>query len=439
MVMLNNEFKASDDYLNYLAKSMGTKHVKCKGNELLNKKRVTVAVEKIKTVWVPNKKQMSQARKASKDDFILQQRTKGPSEGSGITPEVLDGPSGSSSSSSSKSEYTEDSLPKSQVEKPRVPYPSSSLTLSFVEYGNQFINDNPDVSLIDVLKDQAKIKIKSMVEVLTAHDIWIAIERLQQGESLNIQDVKTNLFWEFDKFTSHDGESMESYYSRFYKMINEMIRNNLTVAAMQKNLELISKYFKKFYKPTNNNFRTSSNSINKNVNTSPWYKNDNQTWQFGKQMTVTVAGVRKPKRVKDYTYHKEKMLLCKHAEKGVPLQEEFVPDREETLTLEKEGVIHRTNVSIPSLKSTQIKDKVVPNNSQMKFKKTEVEEHLKISNNSNKTKSVTACNDRLKSRTSNVNVVCATCGKLGMIIPSSGNTLKHFIPNNPPVNLILHP
>ncbi|GJW00233.1 retrovirus-related pol polyprotein from transposon TNT 1-94 [Tanacetum coccineum] len=57
----------------------------------------------------------------------------------------------------------------------------------------------------------------------SAHEIWIAIKRLQQGESLNIQDVKTNFFWEFGKFTSRDGESMESYYSRFYKMMNEII------------------------------------------------------------------------------------------------------------------------------------------------------------------------------------------------------------------------
>ncbi|GJZ40434.1 hypothetical protein Tco_0586997 [Tanacetum coccineum] len=49
----------------------------------------------------------------------------------------------------------------------------------------------------------------------TAKEMWTAIERLQQGESLNVQDVKTNLFWEFGKFTSRDGESMESYYSRF--------------------------------------------------------------------------------------------------------------------------------------------------------------------------------------------------------------------------------
>ncbi|GKC57038.1 hypothetical protein Tco_1084636 [Tanacetum coccineum] len=249
----------------------------------------------------------------------------------------------------------------------------------------------------------------------TAHEMWEAIERLQQGESLNIQDVKTNLFWEFGKFTSHDGESMESYYSRFYKLMNEMIRNNLTVATMQevneiraeriaknanplalvaaaqpyqdpyyqapkshksyaptskaslptrshattrhkgkeiakpitppsesaseedsdpeqaqkdkemqKNLALIAKYFKKIYKPTNNNLRTSSNTRNKNMDTTLRHKNDNQTGQFGNQRTMTVAGARetKPKKVKDFTYHKEKMLLCKQAEKGVPLQAE---------------------------------------------------------------------------------------------------------------------
>ncbi|GKC67611.1 hypothetical protein Tco_1100209 [Tanacetum coccineum] len=58
-----------------------------------------------------------------------------------------------------------------------------------------------------------------------------------------------------------------------------------------------------------------------------------------------------------------------------------------------------------------MKDKVVPNNSQVKDKKTEVEDHPRISSISNKTKSVTASNDSLKSRTSNVNAVCATCGK----------------------------
>nr|GEV58855.1 hypothetical protein [Tanacetum cinerariifolium] len=63
---------------------------------------------------------------------------------------------------------------------------------------------------------------------------------------------------------------------------------------MQKNLALITKYFKKICKPTNNNLRTSSN-----------YKNKN---------------------------HKEKMLLCKKAEQGVPLQAEhydWLADKDE--------------------------------------------------------------------------------------------------------------
>ncbi|GJS38212.1 hypothetical protein Tco_0563255 [Tanacetum coccineum] len=65
---------------------------------------------------------------------------------------------------------------------------------------------------------------------------------------------------------------------------------------MQKNLVLIAKYIKNIYKPTNNNLRTSSNSKNKNVDTSPRNMNDNQTRQFGNQRTVTVVGARETVR-----------------------------------------------------------------------------------------------------------------------------------------------
>ncbi|GJU27937.1 retrovirus-related pol polyprotein from transposon TNT 1-94 [Tanacetum coccineum] len=75
------------------------------------------------------------------------------------------------------------------------------------------------------------------------------------------------------------------------------------------------------------------------------------------------------------------------------------------------GVNHSTSVSRPPLKSYQVKDKVVPNNSQVKFTKKEVEDHHRISSISKNTKSVTAYNDSSNSRTSNVNVVCAECGK----------------------------
>nr|GEX03508.1 integrase, catalytic region, zinc finger, CCHC-type, peptidase aspartic, catalytic [Tanacetum cinerariifolium] len=74
-------------------------------------------------------------------------------------------------------------------------------------------------------------------------------------------------------------------------------------------------------------------------------------------------------------------------------------------------VNHKTNVSRPHHRSNQMKYKVVPNNSQVKLKKTQVEDHPRIPSIFNKIKSVTACNDSLNFRTSNANAVCATYRK----------------------------
>ncbi|GJZ99929.1 hypothetical protein Tco_0672480 [Tanacetum coccineum] len=64
------------------------------------------------------------------------------------------------------------------------------------------------------------------VDASEANEMWIAIERLQHGESLNVQNVKTNLFWEFRKFTSRDGESMESNFSRMFKILTVVCQAN---------------------------------------------------------------------------------------------------------------------------------------------------------------------------------------------------------------------
>ncbi|GKB21330.1 hypothetical protein Tco_0855253 [Tanacetum coccineum] len=54
--------------------------------------------------------------------------------------------------------------------------------------------------------------IYSTVDVCpNAIEIGKAIKRLKQGESINVQDLETNLYWEFMKFTSRDGESLDSY------------------------------------------------------------------------------------------------------------------------------------------------------------------------------------------------------------------------------------
>ncbi|GKC58768.1 retrovirus-related pol polyprotein from transposon TNT 1-94, partial [Tanacetum coccineum] len=72
-------------------------------------------------------------------------------------------------------------------------------------------------------------------------------------------------------------------------------------------------------------------------------------------------------------------------------------------------VISTTSVSRPQLKSNQLEDRVMHNNSQ--GKKQQIEDYHRNFKFSNNKTSVTACNDSLNAKTSNVNFVCVTCGK----------------------------
>nr|GEW54162.1 retrotransposon protein, putative, unclassified [Tanacetum cinerariifolium] len=69
----------------------------------------------------------------------------------------------------------------------------------------------------------------------------------------------------------------------------------------------------------------------------------------------------------------------------------------------------QTRTSQPQLKRNQIEDRALHNNSQ--GNKQDVEDHHRNVNFSKNKTSVTACNDSLKTKTLNVNFVCATCGK----------------------------
>ncbi|GJT87447.1 retrovirus-related pol polyprotein from transposon TNT 1-94 [Tanacetum coccineum] len=159
------------------------------------------------------------------------------------------------------------------------------------------------------------------------------------------EDLETNLYWEFGKFTSRDDESLESYYLRFYKMMNELVRNQCDVTNHQVNVQfllqlqpewqrsqqaatrnkgkvivnsppptydheptmvaeddemlkekeidklmaLISLSFKKIYKPTNNNLRTSSNTSKANQDNTPRI---NRGTGYNNQRVVNVVGAR---------------------------------------------------------------------------------------------------------------------------------------------------
>nr|GEX53920.1 hypothetical protein [Tanacetum cinerariifolium] len=181
-----------------------------------------------------------------------------------------------------------------------------------------------------------------------ACEMWKAIKRLKQGESINVQDLETNLYWEFGSFTSQDGESLESYYSRGKAIVNSpqpiydqepsMVAEDDETSndkEIDKLIDLISLSFKKIYKPTNNNLRTSSNTSRANQDN---YPRINRSVGYEDQRIANVSEARetvgstvvqksmiqcynckefghvarecqKPKRAKDAAYHREKMLM----------------------------------------------------------------------------------------------------------------------------------
>nr|GEV10932.1 hypothetical protein [Tanacetum cinerariifolium] len=93
---------------------------------------------------------------------------------------------------------------------------------------------NAEAEVVQIILTWIDNDIYSTIDTCpNACKMWKAIERLKQGESINVQDLETNLYWEFRKFTSRDGESLESYYLRFYKMMNELVRNQCDVTNHQ--------------------------------------------------------------------------------------------------------------------------------------------------------------------------------------------------------------
>nr|GEU88183.1 uncharacterized mitochondrial protein AtMg00810-like [Tanacetum cinerariifolium] len=92
---------------------------------------------------------------------------------------------------------------------------------------------NAEAKVIQIILTGIDNDIYSIVDACPkACEMWKAIERLKQDESINIQDLETNLYWEFGKFTSRDGESLESYNSRLYKIMNELVRNQYSRAEI---------------------------------------------------------------------------------------------------------------------------------------------------------------------------------------------------------------
>ncbi|GKA55191.1 retrovirus-related pol polyprotein from transposon TNT 1-94, partial [Tanacetum coccineum] len=66
------------------------------------------------------------------------------------------------------------------------------------------------------------------------------VRQMMKGFDIGIQEKKAKLFNEWEMFTSTDGESIESYYHRFSKLMNDFKRNKHFLAKTQDPLALMA-------------------------------------------------------------------------------------------------------------------------------------------------------------------------------------------------------
>ncbi|GJU63584.1 hypothetical protein Tco_1245419, partial [Tanacetum coccineum] len=81
------------------------------------------------------------------------------------------------------------------------------------------------------IRNQLDVEAEAVQIILTGidNDIYSTVDAY----------LETNLYWEFGKCTSRDGESLKFYYSRFYKMMNDLVRNQCDVTNHQVNVQVL--------------------------------------------------------------------------------------------------------------------------------------------------------------------------------------------------------
>nr|GFB17768.1 hypothetical protein [Tanacetum cinerariifolium] len=142
-----------------------------------------------------------------------------------------------------------------------------------------------------------------------ACEMWKAIEWLKQGESINNSSTRSQ-----QAATRNKGKAIVNSPQPIYDQEPFMVDDDDETSKdkeIDKLMALISLSFKKIYKPTNNNLRTSSNTSRANQDNSP---RTNRNAGYESQRIGNVTGAKET-----VAYHREKMLLCKQEEAGIQL------------------------------------------------------------------------------------------------------------------------
>nr|GEU63001.1 reverse transcriptase domain-containing protein [Tanacetum cinerariifolium] len=191
-------------------------------------------------------------------------------------------------------------------------------------------------NVLQDIHDQLNVEAEAVQIILTGinNDIYSTVDACPNACEM----------WKAIKsFTSRDGESLESYYLRFYKMMNELVRNQCDVTNHQVNVQFLLQLLLEWQR------LGIVAGARETVGTTVVQKSGIQCYNC-KEFGHVAKECQKPKRVKDVAYHKEKMLLCKQEEAGIQLnaEQDETDDESEDQELEAHYIFQTQNKSLES-------------------------------------------------------------------------------------------
>nr|GEW06977.1 hypothetical protein [Tanacetum cinerariifolium] len=74
----------------------------------------------------------------------------------------------------------------------------------------------------------------------TAQEIWLRVQQMMKGSDIGNQEKKAKLFNQWERFTFNEGESTESYYHHFLKLMNDLKRNKHFPEKIANNLKFLN-------------------------------------------------------------------------------------------------------------------------------------------------------------------------------------------------------
>nr|GEY40132.1 hypothetical protein [Tanacetum cinerariifolium] len=130
---------------------------------------------------------------------------------------------------------------------PREPNLPVPVPESFHEQTNEELTEN-DIKRMDADDQAIQTILLGLPEDVyavvdsceTAKEIWEHVRQMMKGSDIGEQEKKAKLFNEWEKSTSTDRESIESYYHRFMQLMNDLKRNKHFPENIAANLKFLN-------------------------------------------------------------------------------------------------------------------------------------------------------------------------------------------------------